>query len=104
MLQTKNEYNRAIQVVETVINQWDPYCLLEAGAPPDEFAAEVAAIVRNLHLIRSPQDAARVISEVFSHYFSPEDFPIDSCEDVGSKLYERLRREELIAGEPRRGA
>ena len=104
MLQTKKEYNRAIQVVGTVINQWDPYGLLEAGAPPDEFDPEVAAIVRNLHMIRSPKDATRVISEVFSYYFDPEDFPIDSCEDVGSKLYEKLRREEFITGEPRRGA
>ena len=96
MLKTKADYKRAFAIVTELLNEWDPYSLIASGAPPDEFDAEAGAIVRRLSEIGSPQDASRIISEVFSHWMSADDFPIVSCIDVGQDLYIALRKEEWV--------
>jgi hypothetical protein len=35
-MKTRADYEGAIKVVGSVIDAWDPYCLLEGGSPPDE--------------------------------------------------------------------
>ena len=96
LVEKRNHYRRKRRVLGYVIDKWDPYGLLSNGAPPDEFNIEIAAIMRRFSEIRSPQDAARVVSEVFSYYFSADDFPLVDCLDVGHDLYEALRREEFV--------
>ena len=39
----KATYMRALEVVGSVIHDWDPYGLIAGGAPADEFDSEIAA-------------------------------------------------------------
>ena len=86
----KREYEKAFDAVRGVIHEWDPYSLLAGGAPDDEFDSEIKAVVRQLHRIRSANDASHVISRVFSSSFEPEVFQFEHCQSVGERLYEVL--------------
>jgi hypothetical protein len=68
----KAKYKLAIQVVGRVIHEWDPYSLLESGCPNDEFDTEIASVVSQMSRIKSAEDAAHVLSRVFSSAFEPD--------------------------------
>ncbi len=73
--------------------------LLAAGAPRDEFDAEIARLATRIRYIHSAQDAAREISAVFSDCFSPEESPAYSCAQIGAKLFDELQRAQLLSTE-----
>jgi hypothetical protein len=93
-------------IVRGVIDEWDPCALLAPGAPDDEYSAEASAIAARVGEIAPPEDAARVISEVFSHWMGPDRFPPEACTSVGHTLYRRLaplgwvrrKRREAVCG------
>ncbi|MFK7845600.1 MAG: DUF1871 family protein, partial [Rhodothermales bacterium] len=89
----KEDYKKAFTLVSKVLNEWDPYGLIASGSSSDEFDAEATAIVTQLPNIASPQDAARVISDVFKHWMSERDFPVVNCIESGQKLYLMLKEE-----------
>ena len=97
-LKTTEDYVRACQVAQGVINRWDPYSLLAAGAPADEFEPEAASVVRYIPKIRSATDAATAISEVFSKVFEPRYFTREHCLDVGKDLFAALITAGIIDG------
>ena len=80
-----------------MIDGWDPYRLLKGGAPDDEFQSEILTLVGRVPDIRSPSDAAREISSVFSRAFEPQYFTPEACSDVGALLYSRLQDAGLLA-------
>ena len=80
-----------------MIDAWDPYRLLEGGAPADEFQSEILTLTGRVPHIRSPGDAAREISSVFSRAFEPQYFTLEACSDVGAQLYSRLEDAGLLA-------
>ena len=86
----KRKYEKAFGAVQEVIHEWDPYALLAGGAPYDEFNSEIKAVVAQLDRIQSSNDAAHVISRVFSSSFEPELFQTKNCQSVGERLYEVL--------------
>jgi uncharacterized protein DUF1871 len=89
-LKTTDDYVRACQVTQDVINRWDPYGLLASGAPAHEFEPEAASVVRYIPRIRSATDAATAISEVFSEAFEPQYFTREHCLDAGRALFTAL--------------
>ena len=98
-VKTRKDYEVAVEVVTNVINGWNPYCLLEDGAPTDEFGPEIRQLVTYIPGIRTRDDAARAVSEVFSKMFEPDLFAPESCGDVGARLYEELDRSGLLTKE-----
>ena len=92
------KYKLAVQVVGTIINEWDPYSLLAIGCPNDEFDSEIAAVVKEIPRIKSRQDVVFALSRVFSNYFEPSRFTPDACSDVGTKLFKALSDNGLIEG------
>jgi hypothetical protein len=96
-MKTRADYDSAIRVVGAVINAWDPYSLLASEAPRDEFDMEVARLVTRIPHIRSAADASREVAAVFSHYFSPEDFSVDSCSEVGARLFDEVQKAQLLS-------
>ena len=97
-MKTKAEYKLALQVVGTVIREWDPYRLLEVGCPNDEFAAEIASVISQIPRIKSAQDAANALSRVFSSAFEAENFEPLDCREAGTKLFEALSTHGLLPG------
>ena len=96
-MKTRADYETAIEVVGSVINAWDPYSLLASGAPRDEFDAEIARLVTRVPHIRSPDDAVREISSVFSAAFEREYFTVPDCAEVGTRLFARLEEARLLS-------
>jgi hypothetical protein len=97
-MKTRQDYERALQLIGEIIRAWDPYRLLAAGAPRDEFDGDIARLATHIPRIRTADDAARAISSVFSDAFGPEDFQLDRCREVGRILYDRLVQEGFVAG------
>ena len=95
-MKSRKDCERALGVVRAVITEWDPYALLRDGAPPNEFDAETAEVTARLATIRNADDAARVISTVFSAAFEAQPFSPKDCSEVGEKLYSRLAEARLL--------
>lgn len=96
----KHLYRNAIAVTTAVINEWDPYGLIAGGAPKDEFEGEASRIVAKVHDAHTPNALAIVISEVFSSSFEPEDFPVDACLSVASRLFDELQTHGFVGRAP----
>ncbi|MFH1731423.1 MAG: hypothetical protein ABIF82_07215 [Planctomycetota bacterium] len=79
-----------------LIHGWDPYRLLEIGAPEDEWNREILQIVARADQIKSATDATRVISEAFTSAFQREGFGEDDCAEVGNRLFNALKDAGLI--------
>ncbi len=97
-MKTTAEYKLALQVVGTVIREWDPYSLLKAGCPNGEFDAEIASVASQIPRIKSVQDAAHALSRVFSSAFGPAKFEPEDCREAGTKLFEALAKHDLLPG------
>jgi hypothetical protein len=52
------KYQQMRDVTATVIRSWDPYGLLNGGAPRDELDQEIASLVAQIPRIRSARDTA----------------------------------------------
>jgi hypothetical protein len=89
-------YKRALDVVRSVINKWDPYSLLASGCPNDEFDAEIASLVTQIPRIHSPSDAIQAISRVFSAAFGPDGVTERDFAAVGTRLFAALCTHGLI--------
>lgn len=87
----KNSYREIVEIVTTVINEWDPYDLISGGAPDNEFTHEVAQVVAKIDEINSPTAFAQVISCIFSKEFESELFSIEACMPVASRLFAALK-------------
>jgi len=90
------QWKRIEPVVRKVIHGWDPYHLLEGGAPEDEWDREILQIVGRVGRIHSPADASAAVSEVFTEAFHPEGFGQDDCAEVGRKLFAALQEVGMI--------
>ena len=91
-MNNQRDWKRNEAVVRKVIHEWDPYHLLESGAPADEWDREILQIARLVGTFTSPSQAAEVGSDVFSRAFQPEGFSEEDCADVGRKLYHALKK------------
>jgi hypothetical protein len=76
-------------LVKEVIDKWDPIGLLGLGCPDDEYDPEIADIVRLLINIKSVNELAEGINEVFIKWFG-EDLTIEKCFPVALKIWNRL--------------
>jgi len=63
-MKTRADYDRALSIMHEAL-QWDPYSLIEGGAPCDEFDSEAAQLVSRIPQIHSPTDASVALSQVF---------------------------------------
>ncbi len=92
----RSQWKRIEPVVRKVIHDWDPFRLLEMGAPEDEWDREILQIVGRVNRVEAPEDAAKVISEIFTSSFHPEGFGQEDCAEVGRKLFGALKDAGLI--------
>jgi hypothetical protein len=95
-VKTKRDYENVFGVVRAVIHKWDPYGLLAGGAPQEEFDREIASVVSQIPRISSTEDAANVVSRVFSSSFEPDIFRVEHCTEVGENLYLALKMHNLV--------
>ena len=86
----KASYKQALQVVGSVVREWDPYSLIAGGAPEDEFDSEIAGVVAQIPRIKTEKEAILALSRVFSSAFEAEHFTPGKCTEVGKKLFAAL--------------
>jgi hypothetical protein len=86
----KAAYKRALEVVGSVVREWDPYTLIGGGARADEFDSEIAAVVTQIPRIKTEKEAALALSRVFSSAFEAERFRPEECKEAGKKLFAAL--------------
>jgi Domain of unknown function (DUF1871) len=97
-MHTREDYDRARDVVRAVIHEWDPYSLIDGcGCPKDEWDGEIARVVAEIPRIASESDATNAISRVFSAAFQPEGFSPSDCTNVGRKLFGALKESGVLA-------
>jgi hypothetical protein len=94
----KREYRELAEDVSRVLAEWDPYCLVESGAPRSEFDSEAIQLLPGLAAARSPADVVADVSRVFSRAFGPDGFSPEACQALGERLYAKLhsRAAELL--------
>ncbi len=92
-----SHWKKVERIVRKVIHEWDPYRLLERGAPEDEWDNEILQIVGRINQVTSPASAARVISDVFTLAFQPDGFSPEECAHVGKRLFDALEEERIIS-------
>ena len=92
----ERKHKMILDVVKSVIDEWDPYDLTNGGAPTDEFEGEIQSIASQIANIKSSDDATHLISIVFSDSFDQHDFKNESYCHVGAELYSALRTHNLL--------
>jgi hypothetical protein len=95
-MKSRDDYDKAIEVTGAVVRAWDPYKLLEGGAPSDEFDAEIAQLVMHIPKISSASDAVQVVSLVFSEAFEPQLFTPADCAAIGESWFKSLTQAGLL--------
>jgi hypothetical protein len=95
-MNSRADYDLALQVVSAVIRDWGPYGLPASGCPADEFASEITSVVVQIPRIKSKQDATFALSRVFSSAFEPERFTPNDCAVAGANLFAALSVNGLL--------
>lgn len=103
-IQSKADYKIAFALVQEVVSDWDPYSLIAAGAPSNEFDMEVAKVLARVPTILSEDDAATVLASVFRESFEPDQFSVESCAEVGRSLFLRLQAAGFLPENPEAAA
>jgi hypothetical protein len=93
---TQAVYQRALDIVGSVVREWNPYGLIRGCAPFDEFDAEIAAIVAQIPRIKTEKEAALALSRVFSSAFEAQRFRPEQCVEIGKKLFAALTSSRLV--------
>lgn len=93
---TNMNYENVFQLLKEEVITWDPYCLIDGGAPQSEFDTEVSSLATYIPKIENEQDLAHAVSKVFGKAFSASHFTPEKCKDFAKTLYERLKDSGLI--------
>jgi hypothetical protein len=95
-VRTREQYDQALTICRNAVAQWDPFSLLAAGAPTDEYDLEISSLVPKLRNARTPSDIAIAIAEVFGSTFGAAVVP-DECAIVAAEIYARLDSAGLLS-------
>lgn len=93
----KAAYKRALEIVGSVVREWDPYGLIAGGAPKYEFDSEIAAVVTQIPRIKTEKEAAVALSRVFSSAFEAFHFEPEHCTEAGKKLFAALSASGFVS-------
>lgn len=94
----KHDYQETVHIVTLALNEWDPYELIEAGAPENEFIDEATRIAAKIKKIETltETELAHVISDDFSRSFGSDVFSVEACLPVASRILGDLKVQRLL--------
>ena len=96
-MKTEQDYDKAFQIVKEAVHAWDPYRLIELGAPDDEYDSDIASLLTYLPKVSNEEDFRRAVSNVFGESFGQEAFTEDHCTDFAQKLFCELKNDGLLS-------
>ena len=65
----KNEYQKIITEIQSIINKYDPWELISIGAPDDEYSTQINQIIRALKELKTEDEIAKEIEKIFTPFF-----------------------------------
>jgi hypothetical protein len=74
-MKTREEYDDGFRIVRAALASWDPFDLLVAGAPEDEWDHKVESILPRIQRARTPADVAREIAVLFGDSIGGRRYP-----------------------------
>lgn len=74
------------KAIKTIIDEWDPLGLLAMGCPDDEYNLEIVDVVRLLAQVKSADELALGIRQVFIEWFG-EYLPLEKCLSPALKIW-----------------
>lgn len=77
--------------VKSIIDEWDPIGLLDLGCPEDEYDPEIREIVALLPRVKSVDELALKIRQVFIKWFE-EYLSNEKCYPVALKIWEAANK------------
>ncbi|HBA89724.1 MAG TPA: hypothetical protein DCZ75_17580 [Geobacter sp.] len=92
----EQDYREIVRIIKTALNEWDPYDLIQSGAPDDEFTEEAIQIAAKVKKTESPAELAQVISDIFSRNFESDLFQVEACSQVASRIFGELEALHLL--------
>lgn len=92
----KHDYQETVHIIMKALNEWDPYELIEAGAPENEFTEEATQIAAKIKKTETPTELAHVISDVFTRSFDSDVFSVEECLPVASRILGDLEVRHLL--------
>lgn len=92
----KRDYREIVHIVQQALNEWDPYGLIEGGAPEDEFTEEATRIAAKIKKTETPAELAQVISDIFSRSFESDLFSVEECLPAASRIFSDLEVRRLL--------
>jgi len=92
----RRDYEKALEIIGAIIRAWDPYNLINEGAPSDEFDDQIAKITARAPAFYGIDEIALAISDVFSDSFGPGSFTPADCFQPAQEIFMELRRAMLL--------
>ncbi len=92
----KHEYREIVDIVKQALNEWDPYDLIKGGAPENEFAEEATQVAAKIRKTEKQADLALVISDIFTRKFENNQFSVEACLPVASRIFGDLEARRLL--------
>jgi hypothetical protein len=86
----KGKYNDAFEVVQKIINEWDPLDLLALDCPDDEYESEVQLIVSATLNKDNVDKIAEKINEIFYKAFEDDFKKSNDCLKVAERIFKNL--------------
>jgi hypothetical protein len=84
--------SRIFRTIKGIINNWDPYDLLSAGASDDEYEPEIEEIIFRMKNENTLNEITNIVSDVFSKSFNdPIHFSIENCAGVAEIIKNNVR-------------
>lgn len=101
MSRTQRKFAQGADIVRPIINEWDPYQLFAGRAVDDEYEHEILSVARQiLERARSENDVIHIVSRVYALSFGDaEQFSIEACHDVGTRIFQAIKAEQLLPDE-----
>jgi len=96
MTSQKKTQEQVETIVKQVFAQSDPYCLIESGAPVDEWVDEIHRIALMVAHAQTPAECTKAVYEVLSDSLGKDNFTMAECQEMGEDLFKKLLSADLL--------
>ncbi|WML45434.1 DUF1871 family protein [Neobacillus sp. PS3-40] len=90
----KGKYNDAFEVIQEIINEWDPLDLLSLDCPDDEYESEIQRIVSATLNKDNADKMAEKINEILYKTFGDDFKKSNDCLQIAERILKTLEANE----------
>lgn len=90
----KGRYNDAVEVVQKIINEWDPLNLIALDCPDDEYESEIQLIVSATLNNDNADKVAEKIKEILYKAFEDDFKKSNDCLKIAERILKAFEADE----------